>query len=268
MIKVIRRSSYFLFIIIGITLLRCGKEKSPVSDTILTEDEDTLEESLYNNMFTPAYYLSSTSASFKNEVNQFVNTVQNIQFSHPLKGLNTDAPSFVVKSIFGSTKGIGSATQYHPAADVYVGNKETNVNLYAAYDGYISIARDVDKYRNYIAITKEIKDDNNVVIGKLVTLYAHIDLDLDASEFLFEEGDFISEGTLISKHLYAETVGGPHLHFEVRYYRANDVGNEEFYGGFGSDLTQASEGNWQYGYWNPAVGYGYANAKNHQLFLY
>lgn len=217
-------------------------------------------------MLTPAYYLIATEASFKNEVNQFLNSVQNIQFSHPLKGLNTVAPSFVVKSEFGSIKGVGAATQYHPAVDMYVGNSQTNVNIYAAHDGYISTARDVDKYRQYVAITKNIEDDKGQLIGKIVTIYAHVDL--DAPESLYQEGDYASKGTLISKHLYAETVGGPHLHFEVRYYRATDIGNETFYGGNVNDLTQPSAGDWLYGYWNPLVGYGFGNPKNHELFLY
>jgi len=267
MIKVIKHSWYFLLIFIGITISGCSKESLDDINDILTDEDEISEESLYANMLTPAYYLTTTNISFKNELNQFINKAEQIEFSHPL-GVEEDRPNFVVKSKFGDEKGVGPATQYHLAVDVYVGNSVTNVNLYAAHEGFISTARDVEKYRQYVTITKEIKDGNNTVLGKLVTLYAHIDLDLDASENLFEDGDFVSEGTLISKNLYANTVGGPHLHFEVRYYRSNDVGNEEFYGGFGGDLTQASEGDWHYGYWNPSIGYGYANPKNHQLFLY
>ena len=220
-------------------------------------------------MLTPAYYLTSTEASFKNEINQFLSYVHQEKFAHPLKNLEGELPDFVVRKEFGGTRGFGVSTQYHPAVDIHVGNSATNVNLYAAHDGYISTAKDVDKYRQYVAITKEIKDDNTgEVLGKLVTIYAHVDIDLDEKEFLYEEGEYISKGTIISKHLYSGTVGGPHLHFEVRYYRVSDLGNETFYGGKNDDLIQPSAGDWLYGYWNPSVGYGFSNVKNHNLFLY
>lgn len=258
---------YFLLIFIVVFNLGCSQDSSIIQDVIIKEDNTISTGSTYMNMLTPAYYVSTIATPFKNEVDQFISEVQQIEFSHPL-GSSEERPNYVVKTKFGDEKGIGSATQYHPAVDMYVGNSVTNVNLYAAHEGIVTTARDVEKYRQYIAITKEIKDDNNVLIGKLVTLYAHIDLDLDEVESLYQEGDYVSKGTLISKHLYTETVGGPHLHFEVRYYRATDVGNEEFYGAYGGDFTEASAGFWEYGYWSPTVGYGYANSKNHQLFLY
>ena len=261
--------SFYYFLLIFIVLLNagCSKESSVIEDVILNEDNTISAESTYMNMLTPSYYVSTIVNPFKNEVDQFISEVEQIQFSHPL-GSSEERPNYVVKTKFGDEKGIGPATQYHPAVDVYVGNFVTNVNLYATHDGYISTARDVDKYRQYVSITKNVEDDLGELIGKLVTIYAHIDLDLDELESLYQEGDYVSKGTLISKHLYTETVGGPHLHFEVRYYRATDVGNEEFYGGYGADFTEPSAGYWEYGYWNPSIGYGYANVKNHQLFLY
>jgi len=259
---------YFLIIFIVVFNLSCSKESSVIEDAVIVEDDTIIAESVYKDILTPAYYLTSTDISFKNEVNQFVNTVQHIEFGHPLGGLNSVIPSFVVKGNYGSTKGTGTSTQYHPAVDIHVGNAQTNVYLYAAHDGYISTARDVDKYRQYVAITKNIEDDNGQLLGKLFTIYAHVDLDLDAPESLFQEGDYVSKGTLISKNLYADTVGGPHLHFEVRYYRATDIGNETFYGGNIGDLTQPSAGDWLYGYWNTVVGYGFGDPKNHELFLY
>lgn len=268
MTNVIKQSYYNLFIFISITILSCSKEStSDLENTNIVKDDTITVDSEFEDMLTPAYYLTTSNTSFKNQLNQFITKAEQTLFSHPL-GAEEERPNFVVKSKFGDEKGAGSAIQYHPAVDMYVGNLVTNVYLYAAHEGIVTTARDVEKYRQYIAITKEIKDDNNVLIGKLVTLYAHIDLDLDAPETLFEEGDFISKGTLISKNLYANTVGGPHLHFEVRYYRATDIGNEEFYGASNSIFTQASEGYWQYGFWNPNVGYGFANPKNHELFLY
>ena len=68
-------------------------------------------------------------------------------------------------------------------------------------------------------------------------------------------------------------MGGPHLHFEIRYYRENDTGYEEFYGsGTGPnanlDFTEPSAGIWSYGFWNPDIGYGFADPRNHGLFFY
>jgi len=268
MMNVIKQSYYYLFIFISIAISSCSKESSVgMNDVLADDDDEIIEERLYANMLTPAYYLSTTNTSFKTELNQFMSMAEQTAFSHPL-GAEESRPNFVVKSKFGDEKGAGPATQYHPAIDIYIGNAVTNVNLYAVHEGIVTTARDVEKYRQYVAVTKEIKDSNNELLGKLVTLYAHIDLDLDASENLIEEGAFVSKGTLISKNLYANTVGGPHLHVEVRYYRATDIGNEEFYGASSSTFTQTSEGDWDYGFWNPDVGYGYANPKNHQLFLY
>jgi murein DD-endopeptidase MepM/ murein hydrolase activator NlpD len=261
------KSPFFLIFFIVSFNFSCSKDSSVIKDVIINEDNIIFTESTYMNMLTPSYYVSTIANPFKNEVDQFISEVEQIQFSHPL-GSSEERPNYVVKTKFGDEKGNGLATQYHPAVDVYVGNFATNVNFYATHDGYISTARDVDKYRQYVSITKNIEDKSGEFIGKLVTIYAHVDLDLDAVESLYKEGDFVSKETLISKHLYAETVGGPHLHFEVRYYRATDVGNEEFYGGYGADFTEPSAGYWEYGYWNPSVGYGYANVKNHQLFLY
>jgi hypothetical protein len=60
------------------------------------------------------------------------------------------------------------------------------------------------------------------VIGKRVTLYVHVDLDLDEAGGLSLDGQIVKAGGLISQHLYSDTVGGPLLHFEIRYYRADD----------------------------------------------
>jgi len=90
---------------------------------------------------------------------------------------------------------------------------------------------------------------------------------LDAADDLFVDGQYVKQGDLVSKHLYSGTRGGPHLHFEIRYYRPGDEGNEEFYkfvGPSGSDqYTMESTGSWSYGYWDPNVGYGFGNPKNH-----
>ncbi|MEA3285932.1 MAG: T9SS type A sorting domain-containing protein [Candidatus Marinimicrobia bacterium] len=104
-------------------------------------------------------------------------------------------------------------------------------------------------------------------IGKLVTLYAHIDLDLDFVDGLDLDGQYAEKGDTISLNLYSGTVGGLHLHFEIRFYRPDELGDETFYsfvGPEGSDIfTEPSTGSWSYGYWNPDTGYGFANPGNH-----
>ena len=51
-------------------------------------------------------------------------------------------------------------------------------------------------------------------LGKLVTVYAHIEL--NEADGLLLEGKLVQKGELLSNHLYSGTMGGPHLHFEVR----------------------------------------------------
>lgn len=147
---------------------------------------------------------------------------------------------------------------------------ETKVALYAAHDGRVTTFRDAPKYRHYLAITKEVLDEAGESPGKLVTLYGHIDLDLNEADGLSLYGKEIRKGELMSRHLYSGTRGGPHLHFEVRYYRPGDAGDEAFYGLSmpGSDpaeLSVASAGPWTLGLWNPNVGYGYADPHNHGI---
>lgn len=222
------------------------------------------EESEYEDMLTPEYYLSEDGSLFRNEVNTLVHFARSESFRHPLKDSNGDSPQFTVKRDFGDELGIDTPVQYHPAIDMHVGNRETLVNLFAAYDGYVKTYRDAEKYRHYLSISKDIKDSTGTVIGKMATLYAHVDLDLDSTDNLLLDGKFVKQGEIVSRHLYAGTVGGPHLHFEIRYYRRLDAGDEEFYGWIGGSptFTEPSAGNWDLGYWNPNIGYGFANPEN------
>ena len=241
---------------------------------ILSYNYPNNEDGLYQDMLTPAYYNAINSDPFKFEVNRFIYFARKIQFHHPLEDATANIPEYSVSDIgiFGAEKGSTNFIQYHPAIDLHVKNRETNVNLYAAHDGYVSTIKDAAKYRHYISITKNVEDNNSQVIGKIVTIYANVDLDLDENDSLFMDGQSVNCGDLISKHLYADTVGGPHLHFEIRYYRKDDIGNETFYGGnsgpFGNpDFTEPSAGIWIHGYWHPNIGYGFAHHKNHGLFF-
>ncbi len=246
-------------LVILISISGCSNN-SPVNNS-------NSEENGYQDMLTPAYYISDNNDSFRIEVNNFLEQVRKIEFYNPLANASGLMPSFTVPSIgeFGALKG---ASQHHEAVDLHIENNETEVILYASHDGIVRTVKDAEKYRHYLSITKEIQDSSNQIVGKLVTLYGHIDLDLDEAKFSSLDGQFVSVGDTVSKHLYSGTVGGPHLHFEIRYYRPSDDGNEEFYGSKAADLTEPSTGDWSYGYWNSNVGYGFGNPMNHGLHFY
>jgi len=240
----------------------CNKEDSDIvenTDNVVTID-----------MLTPAYYVSGTDFSFINKVDQFIGFVQQERFHHPLENESGQVPAFTIPSIgvFGAGKGPNGTAQHHPAIDLHVGDSEIDVNIYAAHSGYVTTVKDADKYRHYVSISKDITDDMGLLIGKLVTLYAHIDLDLDEADLMLMDGQYVNKGDIISSNLYSETVGGPHLHFEIRYYRADDTGDETFYGFLNPDspeLTEPSAGNWIYGVWDPNVGVGFGNPISHGL---
>ena len=239
------------------------EEKIPEQTSQLVEVKE------YRDFLTPAYYLEGHDESIKEEIDKFIYYVRKEQFHSPLENPKGQTPGYTVRRKFGDGIGPGGTVTHHPAEDLYIGNNESIVNIYAAHDGVVSVFKDAPKYRQYLSITKEIIDDDGIVIGKLVTIYAHLDLDIDESESLFMGGQTVTKGDLISKNLYSETKGGPHLHFEIRYYSSLDVGEETFYGFSGpednSDLTEASAGGWLFGYWNPNIGYGFGNPKNHGL---
>ena len=235
--------------------------KRPISDDGAIDDD----------MLTPAYYRSDADSSFKREVDRFLTLVRRETFHHPLKDESGRIPDFSVPVFgrFGAGKGRDGTATHHPAIDLRVGEGKTEVALFAAHDGVVSTVRDAPKYRHYVSITKIIKNDSRQAIGKLVTIYGHVDLDLDEGDSLAMDGRRVNQGDLISRHLYAHTRGGPHLHFEVRYYRKEDVGTETFYGDLAvaksPDLAERSGGPWTYGYWNPDVGFGFGHPKRHGL---
>lgn len=231
------------------------------------------EDCEFKDLLQPEYYNVEDNSPFANEVNRFISYCRKMTFHHPMKNENGQISQFFITTsgIFGSGKGLTNTEEYHPAVDLHVLNNQTNVSLYAAYDGYVTTYRDAQKYRQYLSISSDVLSDNQEVIGKLVTIYAHIDLDLDEQDGILLNGCYVKKGDKVSQHLYSETVGGPHLHFEIRFYRAEDLGNESFYGIYGlsnSLLTEQSTGPWIYGYWNPNVGYGFGDPKNHGLFFY
>lgn len=218
-------------------------------------------------MLTPEYYQTKRSDPFREKVDEFIDACQDVELHHPLKDEYGKCPDYRIpqRGGFGASKGRGRDLQHHPATDLHIENRETDANLYAAHGGVVSTVRNAPKYRHCITITKIITDKDGVELGKLVTLYGHVDLDLDEAEGLKLDGQTVEAGDLISKHLYEGTVGGPHLHFEIRYYRPEDKGNEEFYG-FRQSAPSTSD-DFPLGKWNAEHGYGYGRPENHSLRL-
>lgn len=219
------------------------------------------EEGQYEDILTPEYYNTQNGGAFRLEVNKFVHFAREFPFQHPFEDSLGQIPTYTINRSFGDGIGPGGTGSHHPATDYYVSNS-TQVNMYAAHDGMVSISRDVGRYRHYLSITTDIKDSLNNTIGKMVTFYAHIDLDLDSIDNINLDGQYVNKGDLVSKHLYSGTMGGPHLHFEIRYYRPTDTGLEDFYGGNVGANTSPSSGSWSYGFWNPSYGYGFAHPLN------
>ena len=211
-------------------------------------------------MLTPAY----TTGDLKSEVDAFLKVCQKEEFHHPLENRRGRVPSFDAPGwgAFGAGKGPTQTEQHHPATDL----KMDPVKIYAAHGGVVATFRDAPKYRNYISVTKIVTDKDGEELGKLVTLYAHVDLDLDEGDGLFLDGKTVEAGDLISQNLWSGTRGGPHLHFEIRYYRPDDAGTEEFYGFRQS--TPSTDDDFPYGKWNPDVGYGFGDPKSHGLRFY
>jgi murein DD-endopeptidase MepM/ murein hydrolase activator NlpD len=240
---------------------------------VAQEDEKNVRR--HGDMLTPVYYEAGSADTLRTQVDTFLTSARKERFHHPLRNERGQIPRFNVWPMgrFGAGKGPGGDKQHHPAVDFYVGNRETKVTLHAAHDGRVSTFRDAPKYRHYLAITKDVTDDAGAALGKIVTIYGHLDLDLDESDGLPLNGAIIRKGDVVSRHLYSGTRGGPHLHLEIRYYRAGDKGTEAFYGfrfpgNRDSNLTKKSAKPFSYGYWNPHVGYGFADPRNHGITCY
>lgn len=220
------------------------------------------------NLLTPVFYQAARDDELRLAVNKAVYFSQKEAFQHPFyDGAVSKLYSVPKKGVFGAQKGNGAMTEHHAAVDFHPDMDAQNTVSYAAHDGFVQTFRNVAKYRHYLTISKEIQDDSGEVVAKLVTLYAHVDLDKDEATGLTLDGQTVQQGDVVSKNLYAGTAGGPHLHFEVRYYRPLDSGQESFYGFGGqnsnSELTLASTGPWTLGVWSPSVGYGFADPSSY-----
>ena len=93
--------------------------------------------------------------------------------------------------------------------------------------------------------------------ANLVSVYKH------NAELLKKTGDKVKAGeTIAIIGNSGELTSGPHLHFEIRYYRPEDEGTEEFYG-FMQQVDGV--GDWPGGKWDPDIGFGYGNPANYLL---
>jgi murein DD-endopeptidase MepM/ murein hydrolase activator NlpD len=256
-----------------IVLLGCTEERATGVAQDYPEDSPFTEDSEFQDMMSPLYYHTDCDPLFRDEINRFLQCARGELFHHPLESGLGHVPQFSTPAMgaFGAVKGPDGAAQHHPAVDLHVGRGETDVTMYASHDGYVTTYRDAPKYRQYLGISTDVVDVNGKVIGRIVSLYAHLDLDLDEADSLLMNGQFVRKGDAVSRHLYSGTMGGPHLHFEVRYYRPGDDGDETFYGFVGPRgspvLTEPSAGPWIHGHWNTAVGYGFGEPRNHGLQL-
>ena len=222
-----------------------------------SQEQDFPDQTELDNsdMLTPEYYESETS-DFRDEVNKFVYFAHQVQFANPFG----EGADYSVRRQF--TDEMPNGSQNHPATDMHPANGVATIDVYAAHDGRATLLRDAPKYRDYIAVSTDVTDDEGNVLGQIVTIHAHLDL----AQPVITDGALVAKGDLIEKVLYEETRGGPHLHFEVRYYRADDEGTEDFYGGPNGANTAASA-NGFVGYWDPSAGYGFGNPLNHGLDL-
>jgi len=249
----------YLILILLIILSSCNN-----NDTTEVEEQtpyEINEDGTYQDFLTP-YYYTTNETDLRDEINKFIHFARIENYQHPFKNPNGDIASYSINRAFGDEIGSGGVSQHHPAIDLYLDNISDNT-MYAAHDGIVNTYRDSPKYRHYLTITKSIKDSENNSIGKIVAIYAHIDLDLDESELIQLNGLAINKGDVVSKNLYSGTMGGPHLHFEIRFYKNSDIGNEDFYHFQNTgDYTAQSSGIWSYGYWNTHVGYGYGDPIN------
>ncbi len=226
------------------------------------------EDGQYEDMLTPEYYNTPNGGAFREEINKFVHFARLTPFQHPLKDANGNIPTYTVPRGFGDGLGPLGTSQHHNAFDMHVGDNDSNVVMYASIEGIVSTYRDAPKYRDYITITNNVEDSLGNIIGKIVVLYGHVDLNLDSLDNRTLNGQFINKGDTISKHLYSGTLGGAHLHFEIRYLRPTDNGAENYYSWENiSPTTDVSTGSWSYGYWDPNVGYGFAHPDNHLSYI-
>ena len=153
----------YTFVLILVLTVGCGGSNSSNvnTDPVIINNNDDSENisTLYQDFFTPNYYLLEANDSFILETNKFLINARKQQFHHPFEDKNGNKPytSTPNNSKFTAEKNTGNVTLHHSAVDLYLQNAKTSVNIYAAHDGYISTTKLSGKYRHYLSITKEPK---------------------------------------------------------------------------------------------------------------
>jgi murein DD-endopeptidase MepM/ murein hydrolase activator NlpD len=249
-----------LIIILSLVLASC-------SPAVPEQEEVEFVESEFHGVLTPKYYLPGND-ELKDEIDNFLYYAMKVKFFHPLNDIQ-DELTTPLQGNLGSKKQLpGISDHHHAGVDLHPTTAE--VNIYAAHDGYLTRNTYPEIDRHNITIIKDITDDDGKLIGKLVTTYLHLNLDKDPDDLVALNNQHVNKGDLICQHLYSETLGGPHLHFEIRYYRPGESGTERFYGTQDPrdaefNLTLPSAGPWIYGYWNEDIGYGFGFPSDHGL---
>lgn len=205
---------------------------------------------------SPDYYNATKDDSIREAINEILYRSRRDGLHHPLQGKTL--PNYTIFRDFCDVVGRNPNYQYHPARDFYVENKATEVGIYASHDGIVDTCTSIARYRHNISITKTIFNDKGIELAKLTTVYAHVDLDLNTIKLT--AGDSVKRGDIICSHLYSGTMGGPHLHFEIRFYDKTAKGLEDFYAW---NFNTPSAGPWQYGKWDTSIGIAYGNPSNY-----
>jgi len=169
----------YIFIITLLSLFSSCKEDE-ATDFIQQSIYETNEEGTYQDFLTPNYY-NTNEIGLREDINKFVHYVRLEDFQNPFQNSSGEISPYSLKRKFGDEIGLDGTSQHHPAIDLHPTNP-TDITIYAAHEGIVNTYRDSPKYRHYLTITKEIIDSDNHPIGKSVSIYAHIDLDLDESE--------------------------------------------------------------------------------------
>jgi len=249
------------------------------SDPYASADQDEISWSDDLDMLNPQYYNSSKSSSFRKEVNKFVHFARDqYQMMDPLYY----SDSYTVSSEFMEDRGskLHAGVDLAPLPGEYVSYsdwqaydmpEEWGYWVNAAHDGYMKVRRELQGYGQSIYISDTVFDDRNKAIGKVTTVYGHLDKDyMDEYAGWDNEGDYVNEGYEIGYMGNTGTSSGAHLHFEIRYYKPGANGTETYYGSTSAG-GRSRDGSHNYngvafkGYWNDSYGYGYGNPTNHGL---
>ena len=258
-IAIMNQIKIYLILIVLTCSLSCKDDD--IIDLVEQPIYEKNENGTHQDFLTPNYY-DTDKTDLRNEINKFIHFARLEDYQHPFQNSDGNTASYSTNRAFGVGIGMNGTSQHHSAIDLHPSNL-SNISMYAAHAGVVNTYRDNPKYRHHLTITKEIIDSESNLLGKLVTLYAHLDLDLDENQAIQLNGLHVNKGDLISENLYSGTTGGAHLHFEVRFYKNSEIGNEESYYWQNNDIyTTQSSGIWSYGYWNTDIGYGFGNPIN------